>query len=281
VSARRLDGPECARDVLAALAPRIAALTRPPGLAVLRVGDDPASAVYVGRKSARAEKLGFHSVSVHLPASASQAEVESVVDSWNNDPLVDGILVQLPLPPHLDATRILDRVDPDRDVDGFHPRNLGLLAQGRPRFVACTPKGVMALLELAATPLAGARAVVVGRSNIVGRPMAMLLEQANATVTLCHSRTRDLAATVRQADVVIAAIGRPRFVQGDWLAEGATVIDVGINRLPDGTLCGDVDYDAALPHVGAITPVPGGVGPMTITMLMSNTVSAAEWRQAR
>ena len=201
-----------------------------------------------------------------------------MVDELNADDGIDGILVQLPLPAGLDSTAILDRIDPAKDVDGFHPDNVGHLSQGRPRFVPCTPYGVMRLLEQSDVSLEGKRAVVVGRSNIVGRPMAMLLEQANATVTLAHSRTADLPGLLADADVVVAAVGRPHFVKGEWLKPGAIVIDVGINRLEDGSLVGDVDTEAAASRVKAITPVPGGVGPMTIAMLMANTVRAAEAR---
>lgn len=276
--ATRIEGIEVSKLLGPALRDRIAALPRLPGLAVLRVGEDPASAVYVASKHKRAEKLGFHQRSLHLPDETTQQELLALVAELNADPLIDGILVQLPLPGHVDATAVLDAIDPAKDVDGFHPVNMGLLAQGRPRFVACTPFGCMKLLEAAGVELSGKQAVVVGRSNIVGRPMALLLEQANATVTVCHSRTRDLAAVVGAADIVVAAIGRPRMIQGAWLKQGAVVIDVGINRLPDGTLCGDVDFDSAEPRCAAITPVPGGVGPMTITMLMHNTVTSAELR---
>ncbi len=278
--ARLIEGREVAKATLQSLRARIAALPRPPGIAVVRVGEDPASKVYVGRKTARAERLGFRHEEVHLDASASQADLEAVVDRLNNDAEIDGILVQLPLPPALDSTAILDRIDPAKDVDGFHPDNVGHLSQARPRFIPCTPYGVMKLLEAAGVDLAGKRAVVVGRSNIVGRPMAMLLEQANATVTLAHSRTVDLPALLADADVVVAAVGRPHFVKGAWLKPGAVVIDVGINRIEDGQLVGDVETEAAAERVGAITPVPGGVGPMTIAMLMANTVKAAEARTA-
>ena len=278
--ARLIEGREVAKATLQSLRARIAALPRPPGIAVVRVGEDPASKVYVGRKTARAERLGFRHEEVHLDASASQADLEAVVDRLNNDAEIDGILVQLPLPPALDSTAILDRIDPAKDVDGFHPDNVGHLSQARPRFIPCTPYGVMKLLESAGVDLAGKRAVVVGRSNIVGRPMAMLLEQANATVTLAHSRTVDLPALLADADVVVAAVGRPHFVKGAWLKPGAVVIDVGINRIEDGQLVGDVETEAAAERVGAITPVPGGVGPMTIAMLMANTVKAAEARTA-
>lgn len=273
-----LDGRDLSRELGPGIRARALALPRPPGLAVVLVGEDPASSVYVQNKTARAEKLSFTQRSEHLPASTSQADLLALIAALNADPTVDGILVQLPLPGHIDATRVLDAIDPDKDVDGFHPRNVGLLSQGRPAFVPCTPAGAMKLLERSGLSLRGASAVVLGRSNIVGRPMAMLLEKADATVTLCHSRTRDLPAILRQADVVVAAIGKPLFVKGDWLREGSVVIDVGINRLEDGRLVGDVDFDAALPRCAAITPVPGGAGPMTITMLMENTVLSAERR---
>lgn len=279
MAARELNGRDLARALAPGLRERIARLSRPPGLAVVRVGEDPASAVYVKKKAARAERLGFFQRSLHLPETVSQGELEALVDDLNADDRIDGILVQLPLPGHLDATPILDRIDPSKDVDGFHPHNCGLLSQGRPHLVACTPWGVMALLRSAEIPLSGKSAVVIGRSNIVGRPMSMLLEQANCTVTVCHSRTPDTAERVRQADIVVAALGKPRIVKGDWIKPGAVVIDVGINRLEDGTLCGDVDTEAASVHAGAITPVPGGVGPMTIAMLMENTVKASEARQ--
>ena len=275
-----LDGRVTARSVLQSLRPRIERLARRPGIAVVRVGDDPASAVYVGRKTQRAARLGLQHEEIHLEDSVDQASLEAVIDDLNKRAEIDGILVQLPLPGHLDATSILDRIDPSKDVDGFHPENAGRLSQGRPRFVPCTPHGVMVLLEHTGISLSGKQAVVVGRSNIVGRPMAMLLEQANATVTVCHSRTADLKVHLAAADVVVAAVGRPNFVKGEWIKPGAIVIDVGINRLDDGTLCGDVHTDSAAERAAFITPVPGGVGPMTISMLMANTVTAAEARQA-
>jgi methylenetetrahydrofolate dehydrogenase (NADP+)/methenyltetrahydrofolate cyclohydrolase len=276
--AQLIDGRQVAKAALLALRPRIQALKRPPGIAVVRVGEDPASRVYVERKTARAERLGFWHEHVHLELDASQAQLEAEIDRLNADPKIDGILVQLPLPSGLDGTAILDRIDPSKDVDGFHPENIGRLAQGRPQFVPCTPAGVMRLLSHSGIKVEGKRAVVVGRSNIVGRPMAMLLEAANATVTVAHSRTTDLPSLLRAADIVVAAVGRPEFLKGDWLSEGAVVIDVGINRLADGRLVGDVDFESAVQRVAAITPVPGGVGPMTIAMLMENTVKAAELR---
>lgn len=258
-----------------------------PGLGVVLVGDNPASAMYVRMKRRACEKAGMQSFAHLLPAASTQEEVEAAVQSLNDDPKVHGILVQLPLPKHLDEERVLRRVSLEKDVDGLQPANIGLLAmKGRePYFVPATPAGCMALLEEAGTCLEGANAVVIGRSNIVGIPVSLLLIKANATVTVCHSRTRDLPDLVRQADVVIAAIGQPEFVKGDWLKPGATVIDVGSNEIPDPSsekgkrYVGDVHFATAAEVAGAITKVPGGVGPMTITMLMHNTMKAA-WRIA-
>ena len=279
MSARILDGRALSKRLNKALKfDVVPELNRAPGLAVVLVGGDPASQVYVRRKGVVAERLGLHHRQINLPEDTDQATVIAQVDALNADPLVDGILVQLPLPKHLDATAVMDRIAPEKDVDGFTVSSTGRLAQGRPTFVPCTPLGVMRLLELSEIDLSGKTACVIGRSNIVGRPMAMLLEQANCTVTVCHSRTRDLEATVRESDVVVAAIGRPKIIPGDWIKPGAVVIDVGINRLEDGSLCGDVDTEAAMERAGAITPVPGGVGPMTIAMLMHNTVEAARRR---
>ena len=258
---------------------RAAALARPPGLSVILVGADAASQVYVRQKGKVAGRMGFVHHQIDLPVDVSQDVLMAEVARLNADPTVDGILVQLPLPKHLDERAVLDAIESTKDVDGFHAENVGLLWQGRARFVPCTPLGVMKMLEDADVPLSGKEAVIVGRSNIVGKPMAALLLQANCTVRLCHSRTTDLEAHVRAADVVVAAVGRPRMIQGDWIKPGAVVIDVGINRLDDGTLCGDVDYDAAAPRAGWITPVPGGVGPMTIAMLMENTLRSAIARQ--
>jgi len=250
-----------------------------PTLAVVLVGDDPASAVYV-RSKTRAAREALVDVRDHaLPAETTQAELDALVDALNRDPEVDGILVQLPLPAHLDADRVLRAIDPDKDVDGLHPVSLGLLAQGKPVFAPCTPRGCMRLLREVGAELTGARAVVIGRSLLVGKPMALLLANANATVTLCHSRTRDLADEVRRADVVIAAVGRPELVAGDWIREGAIVLDVGINRTAEGKLVGDVEFRAAVQRARAITPVPGGVGPMTIACLLENTIEAARRRR--
>jgi methylenetetrahydrofolate dehydrogenase (NADP+)/methenyltetrahydrofolate cyclohydrolase len=253
-----------------------------PHLAAVLVGDDPASAVYVRNKQIACDKAGMKSTLHRLPASTSESDLLDLVARLNTDPGVHGILVQLPLPKGIGTTRVLDAVHPSKDVDGFHPENVGLLSQGRPRFLPCTPAGVMRLLEVARVATSGKHAVVIGRSDIVGKPMAMLLAQkgVDATVTLCHSRTPDIAAFTRQADIVVAAVGIPRFVKGDWIKPGAVVIDVGINRVGD-KLVGDVDYDAAAQVASAITPVPGGVGPMTIAMLLGNTVRAAEALSSR
>jgi len=260
-----------------------------PGLATVLVGDDPASHTYVRMKQKACAEVGIESFGHKLPADASQEEVEALVEKLNADPKVHGILVQLPLPKHLDEERVLSKISIEKDVDGFHPINIGRLAQkGRePLFVPCTPAGVMVLLEEAGVNLEGANAVVLGRSNIVGMPMALLLVRANSTVTICHSRTKDIPAHTRQADVIIAAVGRPHMVKADWVKPGAVVIDVGVNRVDDSTakkgyrLVGDVDFDAVKEVAGAITPVPGGVGPMTIAMLLQNTLRAAELQDAK
>lgn len=246
-----------------------------PGLAVILVGEDPASQIYVRHKERAAKECGVTALDYRRAANISQDELMALILELNADARVHGILVQLPLPEHLQAEPILDAIDPAKDVDGFHPDNIGRLAQGRPRFIAATPKGCMALLALSGVVLTGKRAVVIGRSNIVGKPMAMLLTNANATVTLCHSRTSDLAAQVAQADVVVAAVGKIDAVLASWLKPGAVVIDVGMNRDSEGKLCGDVQYRESLEVASAITPVPGGVGPMTIASLMENVVMAA------
>lgn len=253
-------------------------LGRPPGLAVIRVGDDAASEVYVRNKRMAAEKAGVRAWEYALPADTSREQLLDKINALNADGDVDGILVQLPLPPHLDEGEIVAAVSPDKDVDGFHALNVGRLWQGRPHLVPCTPLGVMHLLAEIGVEPEGRRAVVIGRSQIVGKPMAALLLQSDATVTMCHSRTRDLPAICREADIVVAAVGRPRFVQRDWIKPGAVVIDVGINRQADGSLVGDVDFEAVREVAGYITPVPGGVGPMTIAMLLANTVQAARAR---
>jgi methylenetetrahydrofolate dehydrogenase (NADP+)/methenyltetrahydrofolate cyclohydrolase len=252
-----------------------------PGLAVVLVGDDPASQIYVRNKTTACAQAGIRTFDHRLPAATPEAELLTLIAALNADPAVDGILVQLPLPAGLDSRRVLFAVDPRKDVDGIHPENVGRLLLGAPRFVACTPFGVMKLIEEAKLPLPGTNAVVVGRSNMVGKPMAALLLNANATVTLCHSQTRDLAAVVGRSDLVVAAVGRTEMIRGEWIKPGAVVIDVGINRGADGKLRGDVEYAGAVARASAITPVPGGVGPMTIAMLLANTVSAARLRAGK
>lgn len=279
MNTRIIDGIAHARAVREELKARVAALKARgvvPGLAVLLAGEDPASKVYVRNKGRACAEIGLHSEQHDFAASATEAEVLDRVRALNADPRVHGILVQLPLPRHISGERVLNAIAPGKDVDGFHPQNVGLLATGNPQFVPCTPAGVMVMLEREGIRPEGQHAVILGRSNIVGKPMAMLLLQKNATVTICHSRTRDLGAVTRGADILVAAIGRANFVAGDMVREGAVVIDVGINRLPDGKLAGDVDYAAMLGRASHVTPVPGGVGPMTIAMLLVNTVSAAE-----
>jgi len=260
---------------------RLAAEGITPGLAVVLVGDDAASQIYVRNKTTACAQAGIKTFDHRLPATTSTGELLGLVASLNTDPLVDGILIQLPLPAGIDSRRVLFAVDPRKDVDGIHPENVGRLLMGEPRFVACTPFGVMKLIEEARLPLAGAQAVVVGRSNMVGKPMAALLLAADATVTVCHSKTRDLAATVARADLLVAAVGRPEMIRGEWVKPGALVIDVGINRTAEGKLLGDVEYAPAAARAAAITPVPGGVGPMTIAMLLANTVTAAKLRAGR
>ncbi len=301
---RLLDGARVARGIEDEVAAGVAELGRrgvTPRLDVVLVGDDPASAVYVGGKARACARLGMRSETHALPATAGQVEVEALVDRLNRDPEVDAVLVQLPLPDHLDARSVLDRVDPAKDVDGFHPTNVGLLQQGRPRFTPCTPAGVMELLRREGIEVRGRRAVVVGRSDIVGKPMAMLLLHAHATVTLCHSRTRDLESVARQAEILVAAAGRQGLINEAHVAEGAVVVDVGIHRVVDralverlfpgderrlatlerkgAVLVGDVDFSRVAPRAGRITPVPGGVGPLTIAGLMASTLKAARLRR--
>ena len=279
MAARVIDGKAVAAALRAEVAARAATLPYAPGLAVVLVGEDPASQVYVRNKERAAKAAGFASETIRLPASASQAELLALIARLNRDPAVDGILVQLPLPAGIDPQAVIRAIDPAKDVDGFHPDNVAALALGTPFLVPCTPRGVMKLLDAAGIAPRGARALVLGRSNIVGRPMAALLLAADATVTIAHSRTRDLAAECRRAEVLVAAAGRAEMVRGDWIAPGAAVIDVGINRLPDGRLVGDVAFAEAASVAGAITPVPGGVGPMTIACLLENTLIAAEARR--
>ncbi len=283
MTARILDGAALARQIRSEMGQRAGVLAsrgHQPGLAVILVGDDPASSVYVKHKVTDCHEAGIRSILDHLPADTSEAMLLARIHDLNNDPAVHGILVQMPLPPHLNPQRVIEAISPLKDVDCFHVSNVGALMTGAPRFMPCTPYGVMKLLEHAGVPLAGAHAVVVGRSNIVGKPQAMLLLQASATVTICHSRTRDLAEHCRRADILVAAVGRAQMITGDMIKPGAVVIDVGMNRVPSGPragkLCGDVDFDSAAPVAGAITPVPGGVGPMTRAMLLVNTVEAAD-----
>lgn len=251
---------------------------RPPGLAVVQVGDNPASTVYVRNKRRSCAEVGIESFAHDLPATVGEGDLLGIINRLNADERVDGILVQLPLPAGLNADRVMDSIDPAKDVDGFHPINTGLLAQKRPRLRPSTPYGVIHLARAYGIDLTGKRAVVVGASNIVGRPMALELLLARATVTVCHTGTRDLADEVARGEVVVAAVGRPHFVRGEWIRRGAVVFDVGINRLPSGKLTGDVEYEAAAERAAWITPVPGGIGPMTIAMLLSSTIDAAEMR---
>ncbi len=246
-----------------------------PGLAVILVGDDPASQVYVGRKSKACAEVGFLSREYKLPAETEEKKLLKIIKKLNKDDQIHGILVQLPLPGHISTENIIAAIDPDKDVDGFHPYNVGGLMAGTPLFLPCTPRGIMELIARSGIDLKGKEAVVVGRSNIVGKPMAMLLLAQHATVTMCHSKTGDLPAVTRRADVLIAAVGKPHMIKADMVKEGAVVIDVGVNRLENGKLAGDVDFDNVAPKASFITPVPGGVGPMTIAMLMKNTLDAA------
>jgi methylenetetrahydrofolate dehydrogenase (NADP+) / methenyltetrahydrofolate cyclohydrolase len=272
-----LDGKALAGRVRERVAAGVAELGRQPGLATVLTGEDPASQVYVRNKRKACEEVGMRSIHHDVPADAGQDRLLSLVEELNRDPDVDGILVQLPLPEGIDQDAVVDRIDTAKDVDGLTAASAGLLAQGRPGLVPCTPAGVMELLRAADTEVEGAEAVIVGRSILVGRPLSALLLNAHATVTVCHSRTRDLAERCRGADVLVAAVGSPRMIRGEWVKPGATVIDVGINRTDDG-LIGDVDFEPASEVAGAITPVPGGVGPMTIAMLLSNTLQAAQAR---
>ena len=280
MTATIIDGKKVAEALRAELAIKIKTLPYQPGLAVILVGDDPASAVYVRSKDKAAANVGIAPRTIRLPAATPQADLETLIRQLNDDNSVDGILLQLPLPAGLDAQSAIRLIDPAKDVDGLTPTNAGLLAAGQPALIPGTPLGSMKLLESAGVSLRGARALVLGRSVLVGKPVAALLTAADATVTIAHSRTRDLAAECRRAEVLIAAVGRPEMVRGDWVANGAVVIDVGINRLPDGKLVGDVAFDEVVGHASAITPVPGGVGPMTIACLLENTLTAAIRRRA-
>ncbi len=274
-----IDGKALAARIRAELAGQVTELKSAgvtPGLAVVLVGEDPASKVYVSMKEKACADIGIYSAEHKLPTETTEAELLALIDTLNHDPRIHGILVQLPLPKQINTDKVLEHISPLKDVDGFHPYNVGRLMVGKPTFQPCTPYGVMVMLRECGIDLTGKEVVVVGRSNIVGKPVAMMCLQQNATVTICHSRTQDLAAKVRQADVLIAAVGVPEMVKGDWIKEGAVVIDVGVNRVADGKLVGDVEYTAASRNASAITPVPGGVGPMTITMLLHNTVASAK-----
>ncbi|EQB8915930.1 bifunctional methylenetetrahydrofolate dehydrogenase/methenyltetrahydrofolate cyclohydrolase FolD [Vibrio fluvialis] len=280
MTAQNIDGTLISQTVRSEVAARVKARTqaglRAPGLAVVLVGEDPASQVYVGSKRRACEEVGFVSKSFDLPATATENELLALVDQLNNDPEIDGILVQLPLPAGIDSTQVLERIVPEKDVDGFHPYNVGRLAQRIPKLRSCTPKGIITLLDRYNIPLRGKHAVIVGASNIVGRPMTLELLLAGCTTTTCHRFTKDLEHHVRQADVLVVAVGKPNFIPGAWIKEGAVVVDVGINRLDTGKLVGDVEYDVARTRASFITPVPGGVGPMTVASLIENTMLACE-----
>ena len=284
MTARIIDGKAIAQELKARVRARVearrAAGLRPPGLAVILVGDDPASRIYVRNKRRACEEVGFVSRAHDLPADVAEDELLARIDALNADPAIDGILVQLPLPPHLDAETVIERIDPRKDVDGFHPYNMGRLAVRLPLLRPCTPRGVMLLLERvlgqAGERFHGKEAVVVGASNIVGRPMALELLLAGCTVTVCHRFTRDLRAHVGRAEILVVAVGKPHLVPGEWVRPGAIVVDVGINRTPDGRLVGDVDFEGARERAAWITPVPGGVGPMTVAVLLDNTLQACE-----
>ncbi|KOO08591.1 bifunctional methylenetetrahydrofolate dehydrogenase/methenyltetrahydrofolate cyclohydrolase FolD [Vibrio hepatarius] len=280
MTAQNIDGTLISQtvrsEVAARVKARVAAGLRAPGLAVVLVGEDPASQVYVGSKRRACEEVGFVSKSFDLPASTTEEELLALIDELNADNEIDGILVQLPLPAGIDSTHVLERINPEKDVDGFHPYNVGRLAQRIPKLRSCTPKGIITLLDRYNIELRGKHAVVVGASNIVGRPMTLELLLAGCTTTTCHRFTKDLESHVRQADVVVVAVGKANFIPGNWIKEGAVVVDVGINRLDSGKLIGDVEYDKARERASFITPVPGGVGPMTVASLIENTMLACE-----
>jgi methylenetetrahydrofolate dehydrogenase (NADP+)/methenyltetrahydrofolate cyclohydrolase len=280
MNARILDGKAIAAELKDSVKLKVEKMVaegnRAPGLVVILVGENPASQVYVRNKRNSCEQVGFFSELIQLEADTSQEKLLSLIDELNDREEVDGILVQLPLPKHIDEETVTERILPTKDVDGFHPYNVGRLTLRMPLLRPCTPKGVMTMLETTGVDLAGKDAVIIGQSNIVGRPMALELLAARCTITICHSKTRELEEKVRNADIVVAAVGVPKFVKGDWIKPGAIVIDVGINRLEDGTLCGDVDYDSAAEQAQWITPVPGGVGPMTVATLLENTLQAAQ-----
>lgn len=270
-----IDGKKISQEIKDELREKMAELKQKGEsrcLAVIQVGDDPASSVYVNNKKKACEYIGIDSESYHLPEETTEKELLELINELNRKPEVNGILVQLPLPKQIDENKILLAISPEKDVDGFHPVNVGNLSIGRPGFVSCTPAGVIQLLKRSGIEIEGKECVVLGRSNIVGKPMAMLLLRENGTVTVCHSRTKDLKEITKRADILVAAIGKPKFIDADYVKEGAVVIDVGIHRNENGKLCGDVDFESVAPHCAAITPVPGGVGPMTIAMLMNNCV---------
>jgi len=269
-----IDGKEIAKNLRSKIAEEVSTFERPPGLAVILVGEDPASAVYVRNKELACKQAGFFSDKIIKSENITQEQLLEEVERLNNNPQIDGILVQLPLPKHIDANKVIEHISPLKDVDGFHSENIGKLMQNKSHLRPCTPKGVMTMLESIDCQIEGMNCVVIGASNIVGRPMAMELLNARGTVTICNSKTKDLPGKVREADIVVVGVGIPKMVKGDWVKEGAVVIDVGINRLEDGSLVGDVDYDAIKDTAGAITPVPGGVGPMTIATLLENTLIA-------
>lgn len=280
MSAQILDGKSIAADIRQTVKQQVLKMTdageRPPGLAVVLVGENPASQVYVRNKQRSCEEVGFLSELHRLAVDIPEVDLLALIDRLNEREEIDGILVQLPLPDQIDEERVIERILPTKDVDGFHPYNVGRLVLRMPLMRPCTPKGVMTMLARTRQKLEGLDAVIIGQSNIVGRPMALELLAARCTITVCHSRTRDLTGKIRSADILVTAMGRPKFVQGDWIKEGAMVIDVGINRLDDGSLCGDVDFEVAAQRAGWITPVPGGVGPMTVATLLENTLQARE-----
>ena len=271
-----IDGKAISAEIRAELKEKVAEMEKRPGLAVILVGNDSASAVYVRNKKKACEEVGIYSEVYTLPEETTQSDLNGLIDALNDNPAINGILVQLPLPKHLNEREVTLRISPEKDVDAFHPYNVGLITEGHPRYLPCTPAGIMELIRRSGIDPAGKRAVVIGRSNIVGKPMALLLLAANATVTVCHSRTADLPAVTREADILVSAVGKAGFVTADMVKDGAVVIDVGMNRDADGKLCGDVDFASVARKTSFITPVPGGVGPMTITMLLSNTVKAKD-----
>jgi methylenetetrahydrofolate dehydrogenase (NADP+)/methenyltetrahydrofolate cyclohydrolase len=273
-----IDGKKISEELKSAIALEVSGLNSKPGLAVILVGDNAASKVYVNNKEKGCQEVGFNSIKINRDENTTEKELLQLIQDLNNDETIDGILVQLPLPNHIDTKKVIEAIDPIKDVDGFHKENMGRLLQNNPTLRPCTPRGVMTLLEKSNINPSGLDAVVIGASNIVGRPMAIELLNAGATVTICHSKTQDLPGKVKSADIVVAAVGIPRFVQADWLKKGSIVIDVGINRLETGELVGDVDFDQAKDVVNAITPVPGGVGPMTIATLLENTLLAHKYR---